>query len=104
MWIMNHFAMYGKLTALPGQRDALAGILLEAADVLKSNDDCYLYIVNVSEDDPNVIYVTELWKDAESHAASLKSEETIAAIQHARNLIAGVEPIKLRPLGGKGLT
>ncbi|WP_258297945.1 MULTISPECIES: hypothetical protein [Paenibacillus] len=37
---MNHFAMYGKLTARPGQRDALADILLEAADLLKSNNDC----------------------------------------------------------------
>ncbi|MBT2287549.1 antibiotic biosynthesis monooxygenase [Paenibacillus albidus] len=100
---MDYFAMYGKLTAHPGQRDALAGILLEAADLLKSNNDCYLYIVNVSDDDPNVVYVTELWKDAEAHTANLKNEEVLASIQRGRPLIAGAEPIKLRALGGKGL-
>lgn len=103
MRIMNHFAMYGKLTARPGQRDALADILLEAADLLKSNNDCYLYIVNVSDDDPNAVYVTELWKDADAHAASLKNEEVLASIQRGRSLIIGAEPIKLRALGGKGL-
>lgn len=101
MRIMNHFAMYGKLMALPGQRDALAGILLEVLDLLKSNTDCYLYIVNVSDDDPNAVYVTEVWKDADAHAASLKNEEVLASIQRARPLIVGAEPIKLRALGGK---
>jgi len=100
---MSRFSMYGKLIAHPGQRDALAEILLEAAEQSKSNEDCLLYIVNVSEDDPNAVWVTELWKDAAAHAASLKDEAALALIQRARPLIAGAEPIKLRPLGGKGL-
>lgn len=95
--------MYGKLTAHPGQRDVLVSILLEAADALKASEDCELYIVNVSDDDPDAVWVTELWKDAEAHAASLRNEEALALIQRGRPLIAGAEPIRLRPVGGKGI-
>lgn len=100
---MEKFAMYGKLTAQPGQRDALATILLEAAKLLESNENCELYIVNVSDDDTDAVWVTELWSNAEAHAASLKDEKTLALIQRGRQLIAGVDPVRLRPVGGKGL-
>ncbi|WP_169084378.1 putative quinol monooxygenase [Paenibacillus sp. PL91] len=100
---MTKFTMYGKLIAQPGKREELAQMLLHAAEGLQSNPSCELYIVNVSEDDPDAIWVTELWKDADAHAASLKDEQTIALIQQARPLIAGVEPLRLKPIGGKGL-
>lgn len=100
---MTKFTMYGKLIAQPGKREELAQMLLQAAEGLQSNPNCELYIVNVSEDDPDAIWVTELWRDADAHAASLKDEQTIALIQQARPLIAGVEPMRLRPIGGKGL-
>ncbi|RCW49553.1 putative quinol monooxygenase [Paenibacillus prosopidis] len=100
---MTKFTMYGKLIAQPGKREELAQMLLQAAEGLQSNPNCELYIVNVSEEDPDAIWVTELWRDADAHAASLKDEQTIALIQQARPLIAGVEPMRLRPIGGKGL-
>jgi len=100
---MEKFAMYGKLIAHPGKRDELAGILLEAADMLSDNADCELYIVNVSDNDPNAVWVTELWSSAEAHAASLQGADTSELLQRGRKLIAGAEPLKLQPLGGKGL-
>jgi quinol monooxygenase YgiN len=100
---MSKFAMYGKLTAHPGQRDAVVQILLKAAELLESAEGCELYIVNVSDEDPDAVWVTELWRDAEAHAASLKFENVLALIQRARPLIAGMEPVKLRPVGGKGI-
>ncbi|CAG7650813.1 putative quinol monooxygenase [Paenibacillus allorhizosphaerae] len=99
---MRKFAMYGKFKAHPGKGEALAEILLEAAEQCKSVEGCDLYIINVSEDDPDTIWVTELWNDLEAHDASLRNEDAIAMIQRAKPLIAGVEPIKLKPLGGKG--
>jgi len=100
---MEKFAMYGKLIAHPGKRDELAGILLEAADMLSDNADCELYIVNVSDNDPNAVWVTELWSSAEAHAASLQGADTSELLQRGRKMIAGAEPLKLQPLGGKGL-
>lgn len=95
--------MYGKLTASPGKRDELVSLLLEASRSLKDMVGCELYIINESEDDPDTIWVTELWSNAEAHADSLKNEDVLAVIQRARPLIAGVEPVRLRPVGGKGL-
>ncbi|MET3292390.1 UNVERIFIED_CONTAM: quinol monooxygenase YgiN [Brevibacillus sp. OAP136] len=100
---MNRFGMNVKFTAQPGQRDALADILLGAADALAGVEDCELYVVHVSETEADVIWVTEVWRSPEAHAASLSLEETKAAIQRAMPLIAGVESTKLKPIGGKGL-
>jgi quinol monooxygenase YgiN len=100
---MNKFSMYGKITAHPGKRDELIQLLLEASRSLEDIDGCELYIINVSDDDSDAIWVTELWRDAEAHASSLKNEGVLALIQHARPLIAGIEPVRLRPVGGKGL-
>ncbi|RIX53965.1 antibiotic biosynthesis monooxygenase [Paenibacillus nanensis] len=100
---MSKFTMYGKMTAQPGKRDELVQILLQAAEGLTSNPGCELYIVNISEDNPDDIWVTELWRDAEAHADSLKDPGAMELIQKARPLIAGIEPVRLRPVGGKGL-
>ncbi|MNO13837.1 Antibiotic biosynthesis monooxygenase [compost metagenome] len=96
--------MYAKFTAKPGEREALAAILLEAAAAAEPVNECELYIVNLSESEPDILWVTEVWSNAEAHAASLKEEATRATIQRAMPLIAGVEPIQLVPVGGKGLT
>lgn len=95
--------MYAKFTAKPGDREALAAILLEAAAAAEAVAACELYIVNLSASDPDVLWVTEVWSHAEAHAASLTEEATRTTIQRAMPLIAGVEPIELTPVGGKGL-
>jgi quinol monooxygenase YgiN len=97
---MSKFAMYGKITAHKGERDTLVQMLLEAAKRLEAIQGCELYIVNVSDEDPDIVWVTELWSDTEAHAASLNNEDVRALIQLARPLIVGVEPIKLRSVGG----
>jgi quinol monooxygenase YgiN len=53
--------MYGKVLAQPGQRDALLEVLLEAAETLGDMPECELYIVNTAPDEPDAIWVTELW-------------------------------------------
>jgi quinol monooxygenase YgiN len=100
---MEKFGMFGKITAVPGQRDALAAILLEAAALMESVDGCEKYIVNLAVDEPDAILVNEIWRDAAAHQASLTLESTRALIGRGRPLIAGVEPVRLRPIGGKGL-
>ena len=99
----DKFAMNVTFTAHPGQRDALAGLLLEGAASLESLEDCLLYVVLISDQEPDTVRVNEVWRDAAAHQASLGFEETKAAIQRARPLIAEIEAAPLRPLGGKGL-
>jgi quinol monooxygenase YgiN len=98
------YGRHGRITAQPGQGDALANLLLEAADSLRDLDDCRLYVVSRSPDEPDAVWVTEAWASREAHAASLTDERTKAQIQRALPLIAGMsEATELRPIGGKGL-
>lgn len=100
---MDKFGMYAKFKAKPGERDRLVDILLEAAAGAGAAPDCELYVVNVSETEPDTVWVTEVWGCAEAHDASLQEEATRAMIQRAMPLIAGVESIPIRPIGGKGI-
>jgi quinol monooxygenase YgiN len=97
------YGLYGKLTAKPGERDKLVAVLLQAANLLKDNPDCLHYIVNTTEE-PDVIWVTEIWASKEAHAASLEFAQVRNLIRQGLPLIAATpESITTTPLGGKGL-
>ncbi|MGZ4032460.1 MAG: putative quinol monooxygenase [Tumebacillaceae bacterium] len=100
---MSKFGMYVKFTTQEGKRDELVEMLLTASESLQTHTDCELYVVNASESEANVVWVTEVWSHEEAHKASLTLDETRQLIQRAMPLIAGVEQIKLAPLGGKGI-
>jgi quinol monooxygenase YgiN len=94
--------MHGAFKAQPGKGDELAAILLEAADALRANDACLLYVV--SREGADTIWVTEAWTDREAHDASLDDPAAKDQIARAMPLIAGIENrAELTPLGGKGL-
>lgn len=98
-----YYGSHNRFTAQAGQADALAEVLLAAAEGLAANDACLLYLVSRSPDDPNTISVTEVWTSKAAHDESLQDDEVKAAVQRALPLIAGVVPTELRPLGGKGI-
>jgi quinol monooxygenase YgiN len=102
--IVSRYGLFGKLIAQPGQRDALAAVLLEAAAGMRDLPGCEVYIVGVSESEPDTLWVSEVWSSHEEHEASLTHDETRAAIARGRPLIAGIgERFEYTPLGGKGL-
>jgi quinol monooxygenase YgiN len=65
------YGLSGKMVTKPGQRDAVVAILLRDVDQMKAVG-CDLYVVSVSKDHPDAIYITEVWASKEAHAASLK--------------------------------
>lgn len=96
------FAMQVRFTAQPGQGDALAALLVQAAEGLRNLDACRLYLVSRSPAEAETVWVTELWTDREAHDASLDNEEARALIGRALPLLAGPpEGTELRPVGGK---
>lgn len=98
-----YYGLHGKVNAVLGASDDLAAILLEAAESLRRNPACLLY-VTFAEDDPNGIWVTEAWTDQQAHDDSLQPDEVRAIIARARPLIAGFgERQEYQTLGGKGL-
>jgi len=100
----NRFGMFGKVTARPGQRDALVQVLLNAAELVGKAPGCELYVVHTSPTEPEAVWVTEVWRSKEDHAASLSVKGVKELIAKGRPLIAEMgEPIFTTPVGGKGL-
>jgi quinol monooxygenase YgiN len=99
------YAQIGKLIANPGERKALAGILLRAAETVSALPACRLYLVHADIADEATLWVYELWDDQASHDASLQDT-------HVRALIAAAMPLLGKPpegatlqfFGGHGLT
>src|SRR5687768_17402496 len=100
---MTLYGMFGKLTARPGQRDALLAILLENARRM-GEVGAHVYIVGTAPDDPDAVWATEVWESKEAHEASLKLDSVRSAIQRALPLLAGPpEGTEFTPIDGAGL-
>lgn len=83
------FANVGTLGTLPGKRDELIAHLTRRSDTLRAIG-CLSYDVGANEDDPDTVYVVELWTSAAAHQASLALPEVQASIAAARPLLSGV--------------
>lgn len=96
------YGLIGKMTATPGQRDALAAILLRDTDAMPG---CMSYIIAADPAEPDALWITEVWDTQDSHRASLALPTVQAAIAAARPLIAGFSNrTETVPLGGVGLS
>ena len=95
------YGLIGKMTAVAGQRDALASMLLESTQAMPG---CLSYIVATDPADVDALWITEVWDNAASHQASLSLPVVSATIAKARPLIAGFSNrVETVPLGGYGL-
>ena len=75
------YGLIGKINATPGQREALAAILLQSGDAMPG---CLSYIVAADPADANALWVTEVWDSQASHQASLSLPAVQAAIAKGR--------------------
>ena len=82
------FVNVGSLGTLPGKRDELVALLTRPSAEL-GGIGCLLYEVGVAPDDPDRVFVMELWESAEAHRASLSLPSVQAAIAEARPLLSG---------------
>jgi len=95
------YGLIGKMTAVAGQRDAVASILLESTGAMPG---CLSYVIATDPADPDSLWITEVWDSAASHQDSLALPAVKAAIAKARPLIAGFSNrVETAPIGGYGL-
>lgn len=95
------YGLIGRIMATPGNRAELAAILLEGTGAMPG---CLSYVVAEDAEEPDALWVTEVWDSADSHRASLSLPGVQAAIARGRPLIAGFDNRReTRPLGGAGL-
>ena len=95
------YGLIGKMTAVSGQRDALAAILIEGTGSMPG---CISYVIATDAADADALWITEVWDSKASHDASLRIPAVQAAIANGRPLIAGFSnSVETIPIGGYGL-
>jgi len=96
--------MYGlisKITVAPGQRDALAAILIDGTQAMPG---CLSYVIASDPADADGLWVTEVWDSQASHTASVSLPAVQAAIAKGRTMIAGFSNrVETAPIGGYGI-
>ncbi len=96
---------YVRMSALPGKGSVLAGKLLKVAESMRAAPGCELYVVNLSADEPDTVWVTEVWADEAASDRALSGDLGEAGIGEVIELLAGPpELVDLTPLGGPGLS
>ncbi len=80
------YGLIGQMKAVAGRRDELASILNAGTQNMPG---CLSYIIAMDTADTDALWITEVWVDAEHHAASLKLESVQAAITQGRPMIGG---------------
>ena len=101
---MTAMARYARMVAKPGQGDALADKMLEVAATLTEVPGCLQYVINRQEGEPDVVWVTELWRSQDDIDAALKaagSSELMPAVLALLDAGKG-DRIDLEPIGGVG--
>lgn len=97
------YGLHGRLTAKPGKRDEVVGLLLRDVEELRGVG-CDLYMVSLAPDQPDVVLVTEVWTSREAHRASLQLPSVKAAIAEAMPLLTGeFGGQELQVVGGLGV-
>lgn len=95
------YGLIGKMVAAENQRDALIDIILGGVDSMPG---CLSYVVAKDAENPDAIWITEVWVSKARHESSLSLPAVRAAIERALPLIAGFEEsIVTEPVGGTSL-
>ena len=99
---MEKFCVYGKLMAQEGKVQELTAYMQEVVKEMQNLDTCFCYILGEKVDEPNSIYIYEVWESEQAHNASLTLEVFQNLIAKARPIIADMENLhKLTIFDGK---
>ena len=82
------FSVYGRMTALPGRRDELIALLHEGLRAGGEDGGLLAYSINTAPEDPDTMWMTQLWTDKDAHDATTRSEAVAAVTQRLPPLLA----------------
>lgn len=83
-----NFVNAGSLGTLPGRRDQLVATLTKRNDLLRQLG-CSMYEVGVNDEEPDTVFVMEIWDSEQDHRRSLEHPEVQASIAAARPILSG---------------
>jgi quinol monooxygenase YgiN len=99
---MEQIARHGRMTAKEGKGDELAELMLAAAAGLEDDPGCDLYLINRQADDPDTIWITELWRSKAALDAAIEKIRGSDDVSKVMAIVADASPVELELLGGKG--
>jgi heme-degrading monooxygenase HmoA len=83
----SRFSVYGRMTARPGQREVL---IERFRDVLRIGIPGLEWCsINTVLDDPDTIWVTQIWTGKAAHDTGTRSDIVVSATDRAMSLVAG---------------
>ena len=98
------YVLLNRLTAKRGERNRVVQNLIESGKLFDENAACLLYLVAERADDPDHIWVVDLWTSEEEHTKALQAPELQPHVAETVPLLEGMpEQIELHARGGKGL-
>jgi quinol monooxygenase YgiN len=101
---LHRFAQHTALRARKGFREDLVARFLEAAVIQRDNPACELMLVSIGIEDPDLVYVTEIWSTLEDWQAATRSPEIEAWAETMAPLVADRPvSVELDVRGGKSL-
>ncbi len=100
----KYYSLINKMTVKDGKRDEVVAILLESGKAFNDNPACELYLIYNDKEDPNVIWVEDVWVSQEAHTAAMATPDMQTYITKCIPLLAGMpEQLNVELAGGKGL-
>lgn len=93
----------GTMRTRSGRRDEVVALLTRDVDKLRSVG-CRVYAVAVSDDDPDLVWVYEIWESKAHHDDSLQLPSVKLAIEEAMPMLTGeFSGSELAVVGGLGV-
>lgn len=100
----QYYAQHAKTITQPGKRDEFIRLLNEnVAKVLEHTPGCIYYLVSTT-DEPDVVWVSELWSSKDAKDALAANPETAMAMQQLIPLmVSTTDRNTMTVVGGFGL-
>jgi len=86
---MSKYGLHGKLKATKGNAEKLADILIKASELISTVKGCHYYLIGIDDNDPDTVWITELWDSKEDHDNSLKAPGVMELISQAMPILDG---------------
>lgn len=82
------FSVCGRMTAVPGRREEVIALIRKSVRAGGNDTGLLTYSINILLDDPNTLWVTELWTDKQAHDTTTRSEPVVAVTQRLLQLLS----------------
>jgi|SRR6185312_4128164 len=99
----QYHAQHAKMITRPGKRDEVIQLLNSSTQLLHAMPGCVYYLISITEE-PDVVWVSELWASKEAKEVLVARPETAKTMKQLMPLIVSVtDRTGMTVVGGFGI-